>query len=145
MGDIRIDEPGAGAWIMERAHGYFRDGWDHSFSSHRDGRILGGFALVGYFGASMTMHMAAEDPRWFSRDLAWLAFHYPFRQLKCRKLLAPVKSTDYTTIAMNLRAGWTIEAVLKDTLPDGHMLILGMTEDACHWLDHQPVTWREAA
>ena len=75
MREIRIDSPGAGDWIMERAGGYFRDGVNHSFSTHRldangDGVILGGFALVGYTGAAMTMHMAGRDKSWFSRDLA---------------------------------------------------------------------------
>jgi len=59
MREIKIDAPGAGAWIMERVDGVFRDRVDHSFSSHEDGEILGGFALTGYMGLAMSIHMAA--------------------------------------------------------------------------------------
>lgn len=145
MVDIRIDAPGSGAWIMERAEGYFRDGYDHAFSSHDGDRILGGFALVGYLGASMTVHMAGDDPRWFSRDLAWLTFHYAFEQLGVRKLLAPVRSDNYPVMALNLRAGWQIETVIRDAFPDSHMVILSMTKPTCPWLNHKPRVWQEAA
>lgn len=145
MVDVRIDAPGAGAWIMERAEGYFRDGWDHSFSTHEDDRILGGFALVGYLGASMTIHMASDDTRWFSRELAWLTFHYAFVQLGCRKLIAPVRSDNYLAMSLNLRAGWQIETAIRDVFPNAHLMILSMTQDTCPWLDYKPRQWREAA
>lgn len=142
MVDIRIDAPGAGAWIMERAEGYFREGWDHAFSSHDGDRILGGFALVGYLGDSMTIHMGSDDPRWCSRELLWLAFDYAFNQVGCRKLLAPVRSDDHKVIALNLRAGWQIEAVIRDVFPGAHMFVLGMTRGTCPWLKHRPRQWQ---
>jgi hypothetical protein len=140
MREIRIDSPGVGNWIMERAHGYFTPGHDHSFSAHEahegSWRLLGGFACVGYFGASMTIHMAGADKRWFSRGLAAVTFDYAFNQLECRKLLAPVKSTDHDTIEMDLRAGWVVDVIIKDVLPDGDMVILSMTKDQCPWLKY---------
>lgn len=144
MVDIRIDAPGAGDWVMQRADGYFREGWDHAFTSHDGERVLGGFALVGYLGSSLTIHMASEDPRWCSRELMWLVFHYAFEQLKCRKLLGAVRSDNYKAIELNLRAGWRIEAVIEDVFPDAHMLVISMTKDACRWLDYTPRSWRPA-
>lgn len=129
---------------MDRAQGYFRDGWDHSFSTHEGDRILGGFALVGYIGASMTVHMAAEDPHWFSRDLAWLAFHYAFEQLQLRKLLAAVRSDNYIAIALDMRAGWKLETIITEAFPDAHMIVLSMTREDCPWLDYSPRQWRAA-
>jgi RimJ/RimL family protein N-acetyltransferase len=137
MREIHIDSPGAGDWIMERAGGYFREGVNHSFSTHRDGDILGGFALVGYTGAAMTMHMASRDKRWFSRDLAALAFGYGFHQLGCRKLLAPVKSTNHALVALVRRGGWKFDAVLRDVYPDADMIVFSMTRNECPWLRHR--------
>lgn len=141
MAEVRIDAPGAGQWVMKRAEGYFRDGVDYAFTSHRDDQILGGFALVGYTGGSLTVHMAGDDPHWCSRELLWLVFHYAFVQLRVRKLLAPVRSDNWKAIELNLRAGWQVEAVLRDVFPDAHMLVLSMTKAGCPWLKHVPRQW----
>lgn len=142
MSDIRIDEPGAGEWVMERAHGFFRPGVDHSFTSHDGNEILGGFAMTGYIGGSMSIHMAAQSPHWCSRELLWLPFHYGFEQLKLRKMFAPVRSDNYAAISENLRAGWIIEAVLSDAFDTAHMFVLSMTRDTCPWLAYEPKHWR---
>lgn len=143
MRDIRIDAPGAGEWIMERAEGYFREGVDHAFSAHDGDRMLGGFALVGYTGGSMTIHMAGDDRRWCSRELLWMVFHYAFEQLGVNKLLAVTRSDNYQAIELNLRAGWRIEAIIQDVFPDAHMLVLGMTKAGCKWLNYKPRQWRD--
>jgi hypothetical protein len=154
MREIRIDSPGAGDWIMQRVGGYFRPGWDHSFSTHRacprdsacpgDGALLGGFALVSYLGASMTVHMASCEKHWFSRDLAALTFGYAFNQLGVRKLLAPVKSTSRATLLMCWRAGWRYDGVIRDAYSDADMVLLSMTRETCPWLKHK-LSLKEAA
>lgn len=140
---IRVDAPGAGEWIMERAQGFFTPGWDHSFSSHReDGSIRGGFALCTYLGNSMTMHMAGDDPGWCSRDLLWMAFDYPFNQLGVGKLIAPVRSDNYMALALDLRAGWCMETVVRDVYAPGvHLMVLTMIRDTCPWLAIRPHGW----
>jgi RimJ/RimL family protein N-acetyltransferase len=141
MREIKIDAPGAGIWIMERVDGSFRDGADHSFSSHEDGKILGGFALTGYMGLAMSIHMAARSPRWFSRELAWIAFHYPFVQLGVRKLIAPVSSGNFHSETLCRRAGWREEARLRDLFPDADLILFTMTRDQCRWLNYTPARW----
>jgi hypothetical protein len=146
MSDIHIDAPGAGDWVVEHWKGCFREGFDHSFTTHDGDRVLGGFVLSTYMGDSMTIHMAAEDPHWCSRDLLWMVFHYAFEQAGCRKLFAPVRSDNYHALSENFRAGWHLEAVLRDAYTDGvHLMILEMTKDECPWLDYKPRAWREAA
>lgn len=134
MREIRIDSPGAGDWIMERVGGHFRQGWDHSFSAHRDGILLGGFATVAYFGNAMTIHMAGRDKSWFSRDLAALAFGYVFHQLGCTKLLAPVRSDNFRSLSLCRRSGWQPDAVIRGVFPSADMVILSMTKETCPWL-----------
>ena len=128
---------------MARLGGHFTPGWDHSFTSHQAGRILGGFVVSNYLGGSMTCHMASQDPRWCSRDLLWLVFHYTFVQCGCHKMITPLPSkTRDDVVALDLRAGWELEAVVKDAYAPGvHMLILTMTKDKCVWLKHQPTVW----
>lgn len=142
MREIKIDAPDAGAWIMERVEGTFRDGVDHCFSTHEDGEILGGFALTGYMGLAMSIHMAARDKRWFSRELAWLAFHYPFVQLGVRKMIAPVRSDNSHSMMLCRRFGWQEEARLRDLFPGADLVILTMTKDQCRWLGYKPRRWQ---
>jgi RimJ/RimL family protein N-acetyltransferase len=142
---ILIDEPGAGQWIMDRCEGVFRPGMDHSFSSHdtdKDNKILGGFVLNQYLGASMSVHMAGDDKHWCNRELLWLVFDYAFNQLGCTKMLAPVQSDNYAAISQDLRAGWHLETVIRDVYAPGiHMMVLAMAKDDCPWLDYKPKTW----
>ena len=139
--EIRIDGPGDGAWIMTRADGVFTDGYDHSFASLRDGRIVGGFALCAYTGAAATVHMAGDDERWCSPDLLWLVFDYAFNQLGLNKLIATVRSNNYPALAQDIRAGWFPEAILRDVYRDAHMLLLTMKRDQCRWLKIKPKRW----
>lgn len=143
MTDIKINAPGAGQWVMDRAGGVFMPGHDNVFSRHReDGAIRGGFVLAHYLGASMTVHCAGDDKHWCNRDLLWLIFHYAFVQLGCIKMLCVPRSDDHRKLTMWLRAGWQLETVVKDVFAPGvHMMVLFMTKDTCPWLNYQPREW----
>ncbi len=149
--DIRIDEPGAGEWVMDRAgSGTFNPFADHCFSTHDEkGNILGGFVLAGFYGASWAMHQAGIDKSWCSRELLWLIFHYAFEQCKCNKVIAPIPSNNHRAVELCMRAGWQLEAVIHDAVAeDIHLMVLTMTKDQCRWLDFKGQTqWqpREAA
>lgn len=135
MKDIRVNAPGAGAWIMSRCEGAFRPELDHSISSHDGERILGGFVLCSYLGNSIAIHDAADDKRWCSREMLRKLFHYVFVQLRCHKAFAPVASDNYHALELNLRAGWKVEAVLRDALDPGrHLIILAMEAGTCPWI-----------
>jgi hypothetical protein len=147
---ICIDAPGDGQWIMERVTGVFTPELDHSFAVHvdnDDGQILGGFALCQYLGASITIHVAGTmGKRWLTRELLWLVFDYAFNQLKCRKVIAPVRSDNYLGLSMDFRAGWNLEAVIHNAYDDGvHMMVLTTTKDKCPWLNYKPRKWRSGA
>lgn len=144
MTDIKINAPGAGQWVMDRLGSRFMDGFDVSFTRHApDGSVRGGIVLSHYIGGSMTAHMAGDDKHWFNRELAWLVFDYAFNQLGCIKLLAPLRSDNSRVIAMDMRGGWDLEAVVKDAYGRGlHMLILTMTRETCPWLNYKPKAWR---
>lgn len=139
---IRIDGEGDGAWVMRRAGGSFNPATDHVLLNLRDGERLGGFVLCGYLGASLTVHMAGDDPRWCSRDLLWMLCHYAFVQLGCRKLIAPVCSRNHNALAQDLRGGFRLEAVIRDAYPDGDLMLLTMTRDSCRWLRVIPQSYR---
>jgi hypothetical protein len=142
--DIRINAPGAGDWIMSRVGGVFTPRYDHSFARFLGSNVRGGFVLTQYLGNSMTVHMAGDDKRWCNRELLWLVFHYAFIQLGCSKLLSPMAADDEVSMPMQIRAGWQIEAVVKDVYAPGrHMLVLTMSREACPWLNYRPKDWQD--
>lgn len=133
--EIRINAPGAGEWIMERCGGVFHPRLDHSLSTHRGDALLGGFVVTSYLGASMAVHDAGATRDWCTRDLLWMLFHYVFVQLGCQKLIAPVESSNVHALDVNLRAGFRLEAVLRDALaPGNHLMLLTMGSTECRWL-----------
>jgi hypothetical protein len=139
---IRINHPGDGAWIMGMVQGAYTPETDNSFMNHRDGRPVGGFAMCAYLGASVTVHMAGIETGWCSRDLMWIVFDFAFNQLGVRKVIAPVDSTNHIALAQDLRAGFELEATIRDATPDGHLMLLTMTKDRCKWLKHRSKLWR---
>lgn len=134
--DIRVNEPGAGEWIMEQSEGHFRPDMDRSIAHYSSaGELLGGFVYCQYMGRSIAVHNAGKGPGWCTRELLWMAFHYPFVQLNCKKLLAPVASNNYRALAINLRAGFRLEAVIPNAFDrDVHLMVLGMEPSNCRWL-----------
>jgi hypothetical protein len=143
MADIRINAPGAGEWIMKEVGGIFVPGCAHSLSLHSDGEVLGGFVLDGFTGVCACVHMAGKRPGWATRDLLWMLFDYAFNQLRVTKLLALVRSDNYTSMAQCLRSGWRVETLVRDMFGDGvHALVLYMTCDTCSWLKIHPKGWR---
>src|SRR4051794_19818612 len=113
--DIRIDAPGARQWVMDRLGGVFTPRFHPRFTRHaEDGSVRGGIILSHYVGGSITAHMAGGDKRWFNRELAWLVFDYAFNQLGVHKMLAPLSSKNIRILAIDLRGGWTLEAVVPD-------------------------------
>lgn len=143
--EIRIDEPGAGEWIMTRAGGFFTPECDHSIANYRSGELVGGFAITAFLGVSATIHMAGDDPHWCSRDLMWMTFHYCFEQLGLRKVLALVRSNNYVAMSEDLRAGYTVETIITDVFPDAHLVVLSMRREDCRWLRIRPKLYREGA
>ncbi len=135
MTELRINAPGAGDWVMQRVGGAFVPGWDHTVSSHQNGRQVGGFALCSFLGASITAHMAGEAPGWCTPTLLWMVFDYAFNQLRCLKVLAPVRSDNSKALAINLRGGFRLETVVRDVYaPRVHMMVLSMKRETCPWL-----------
>lgn len=142
MREIRIDAPGAGEWIMRQSEGAFHPGVDHSFSTHRNGDLLGGFVTIGALGRSITIHDAGQSRDWCTRDLLWMVFHYAFCQLGCTKVIAPVASDNHRALALNLRAGFRLEAVIRDAVaPQRHLMLLTMGVAECRWLGIIPQSY----
>lgn len=107
------------------------------------GELLGGVIFQGYTGASIQIHVAGFHPQWINRDMLWITFHYPFVQLKCKRLVGLVPSSNQKAIAFNTKLGFKEEARVKEIYPSGDLIIMTMTkDDARRWLAIKPVGLR---
>ena len=103
-----------------------------------EGNLLGGVIYDGHTGPCIFIHQAGFDKHWLSRDMLWVAFHYPFVQLNCSKLCGTIPSSNTALLSFNCRLGFSEETRIKDAYPDGDMIILSMKRDDCRWLKLQP-------
>lgn len=125
-----------GEWVMERAGGaYNPDAMTAIGVVDDDGNVKGGVVYSQYTGANGSVIISvAGEGRWLTRDMLFMAFHYPFEQLKVRKILALISSTNEKSIRFNMRLGFVPEAFIPETMPDGDMFIMSMTRAQCPWL-----------
>lgn len=103
-----------------------------------DGRLLGGVIYDNYTRNCVFIHQAGFSKRWLTGDMLWVAFDYPFNQLKVHKLAGTIPSSKPWLLKFNQRMGFREECRIKDAYPDGDMIVLTMTRDECPWLKLKP-------
>jgi len=104
------------------------------------GKLLGGVIYDGCTGSCIFIHQAGFSKHWLSRDMLWVAFDYVFNQLKCSKVCGTIPSCNQPLLALNLKLGFKVEAVIVDGYPGADMLVLSMTRDECRWLKLKPTS-----
>lgn len=138
INDVNAGRAIARASFGGRGGGYYNPDCDQNIARLRDGKLLGGVVYDLYCGASINIHMAGFDPRWANRDMLWAAFHYPFEQLKVKRLFGRVQASNTKSVETCLRLGFTEAYRIADVFPDGDLLVMSMYIDQCRWLDWVP-------
>jgi hypothetical protein len=104
-----------------------------------DDQLKGGVLFTDFLRGSIMIHMAGFRKNWVSRGMVYLAFDYPFRQLKVNKLMGTVPERNFVARNNNLHLGFTIEHLSPDVFDhsDGvnGMYIMSMYRRDCRWLD----------
>lgn len=114
---------------------FFNPVCDHCISNEKDGRLLGGVIFQGFTGASIQIHVAGFDPRWIDRDMLWMAFVYPFEQLKVKKLIGQIPSDNRKALDFNRKLGFIEETRVAGVYRTGDMVVMTMTREQCRWLN----------
>lgn len=111
---------------------------DPVISNCRGERLLGGVIFREYTGSCIFMSQAGFDRHWMTRDMGWVVSDYAFNQLNCKKICGTVSTANKDLLAINLRLGFRVEALITDAYPDGDMAVLSMTREECRWLNFKP-------
>lgn len=121
-------------WVFARAGGAYYEGGCTAIGWAKDGALTAGVVYENYNHANVVCHIAGEG-NWAVRPFLKVIFDYPFRQLKTKRITAPVASVNSVCQAFVKRLGFEHEATLIDAHPEGDILFFKMTADKCRWLE----------
>lgn len=97
------------------------------------GKIVSGVLYHDFNGSNVWMHFATDVP--ITRRLLAVAYDYPFNQMGCTRLTGWVEASNTAARDLDLKMGFTQEAVLEGAARDGgDVLILRMFRKDCRFL-----------
>lgn len=121
-----------GPWVSAMTGGAYSEGTTIGLVEH--GQLIAGVLYDGYNGASIQMHVGAIGKRWMTKEYLWMCFHYPFEQLKVKKIIGLVGSGNEKAIAFDEHLGFQLEHSIEDAHRDGALLVYTMTREQCRFL-----------
>lgn len=130
-----FDPERLGKWAQARIHGC--DGWTNfeAIGLEKDGELVAVTIYDHYTGPNICMSFAAvQGKRWLTRDYLRAIFRYPFLQLGVRRVTGYVAYSNAESLRFAKHLGAKVEGVMRDALPNDHIVILGITRDECRWV-----------
>lgn len=134
MKRIVCDEPARVCQFVSERMGVSSWSAATSIGLEEDGALIAGVVFDYYNGASICMHVAAIGRRWMTRDYLWYCFHYPFNELKVKRITGLVPESNLDARRFDENLGFKLETRLTDAHPDGDVLVYKMTREDCRFL-----------
>lgn len=137
---IRFNHEPHGHAIAQAAGIHFNSTVDIVISREDNGgELLGGVIYQDFTGASITIHMAGfKSGNWADRDMLWVAFDYPFNQLKVHKILGYLPSNNLKALDIDKKLGFSEVVRIPGVYPGADLVILAMERCECRWLNIKP-------
>lgn len=111
------------------------------FCRVKDGERMGGIIFSGFTGESIGMHSAAWHPRWINRDMLFVAFDYPFRQLGVKRIFGQVPEDNHHARKFNEKVGFRYVARVEGVFPGNvACMVMRLDMEDCHLLRVKPRT-----
>lgn len=129
--NIIYDQPDVvGPWVCARTGGVYCKEISQAIGQlNSKGEIVAGVLFEGFNGATVKGHIAIEPGYSFSRTFLWAIGDYAFRQIKVRKVIGLVNSTNTKAIELDKKLGYVEEGRIKGGTVDGDLLILTLTAE----------------
>jgi len=132
---IVVNDEDFGHLLADEAGATYNPKCDVNIANTIDGQLAGGVIYTAYYEVSISMHVASLLPRWVTKDMLWICFDYPFRQLKVNTIFGQVKASNAAALEFDKRLGFSEITRIDDVFPDGAMVVLAMKREACRYLD----------
>lgn len=133
-----VNHPEHAKSIAKAAGTYFNPECDICISRESDGELVGGVIFQNFTGESIGVHVAGFVPNWLNRDLLWMAFDYPFNQLKCKRIFSQIPETNTKSLAFNRKLGFKEVAKIDGVFRDGAVVVTCIGKDDCKWHNMKP-------
>lgn len=106
----------------------------------RGSTLIAGIVYHGYNGGSdIQISMAATSPRWAEPGVIAACLHYPFVQLKCRRVTCLVPQALKRVHRFLVHLGFQVEGISRYGFDLEPAVTFGMVREECRWI---PIEFR---
>lgn len=137
---IHVGNADHGQMIMKAAGSSFAKVNMEVISRSVNGILVGGVVYENYTGkgGSILAHVAGFSSNWIDRDLLYIMFDYPFKQLDCKQAFGQVAAKNEVARKFNKTLGWEELLTLEGVFPDDDMVLVRMKREDCRFLNIKP-------
>ena len=136
---IVVNDPDDGEAMAVRAGTHFNPKCDVCVCRIRDGKRLGGYIYTDYTGESLSMHSASWAINWLNRNMVFIAFDYPFRQLGVKRIFGQTPENNLPALEFNRKCGFKVIARIEGVYPHNiACIVTKMEPEDCRLLHVKP-------
>lgn len=121
-------------WVASNIDKTYYSNSGQGIGIEKNGEIVCGVLFEDYSGQSIQIHVALKEGARMTREWFNVLFNYAFNQLKVKKIIGAVDSTNVKALQFDTHIGFVIEATIKDAGKHGDLIILTMTRQQCRFL-----------
>jgi RimJ/RimL family protein N-acetyltransferase len=136
---ILINSEHAAIEIARGASAYWDPNTCTCIARVKDDELMGGILYTSFTGESVFMHACSWDEHWLSRDLLWIAFDFPFRQMHVARVFAPVPEDNWKARRLDENLGFRYVNRVKGVFANNvDCLLMCMERHECRFLNLKP-------
>lgn len=118
------ENEGLKAWIEQRLPEYKSGNYTICVGIERDGKLVAAVAWDNWRQTSVEVTIAADSPRWATRQTVQTLLAYPFLQLKCQRVSALVRKGNKRSRRLSEGLGFVLEGRIRDAGPNLETVLL---------------------
>jgi len=136
---IALNEPEWGPRIGVIAGCVYNPAIDINFARVIDDVLLGGVIFNNFTGESIGIHSGALEASWINRDMLFVTFDYPFKQLGVNRIFGQVPADNVHAREFNKKLGFKEIAVISGVYRNNvGCVVMRMERDECKYLNIKP-------
>lgn len=101
----------------------------------RGGQLIASVIYSAYRHSNIEIGIHSVDKAWCNRRVLRAIFEFPFVELELNRVTATTDPANPAVCNFLERIGFVEEGRLRQALPHGDLLILGMTRPECRWIN----------
>lgn len=127
-----VSSESVGHWVAEKlGFGYFA-ARSNAIGLIKDNKLIAGVIYENWNRRSIMCHIVVEGR--LTRLYVGAIFNYAFNVCNVEKIIVPVESHNLKSIKLIKNMGFTEEGRIKDSQPNGDIILYTMTKGDCRFL-----------